>query len=179
MTPDELKAVMAMHIQATDRLGFKLGGLLARIFGSLAAKDEETFWGAVRSTAGEFVDLTAVIGNTASGTLQIGQEADLVVTRFLHAAINPTTGVPITPSYRAKIVDGGSDRELMPFQIHIDTLAGTAQRSVPFTKNRLFRRNSTVTFEFIQLQAVATRVFIVAQGYKVFDEASLNLVRRR
>jgi hypothetical protein len=179
MTPDELKSVMAMHIQATDRLGFKLGGLMARIFGSLAAKDEETYWNAVKSTGGEFVDLTAVIGNTNSGTMEITQEADFVATRFLHVAVNPTTGVPITPSYRVKVSDGGSDRQLSPFEVHIDTLAGTAQRSVPFSKNRLFRRNSTVTFNFIQLQAVATRIFIVGQGYKIFDEAALNLVRRR
>lgn len=179
MTSEELKAIMAMHIQATDRLGFKLGGLLARIFGSLAAKDEEVYWFGIKSNGGNFVDLTAVIGNTGIGTIRVSQEADFVATRVLAAAINPVSGVPLTPSYTCKIVDGGSDREIMNNEIHVDTLAGTAQRSVPFTKNRLFRRNSDVTFSFTNLQAVATRILMVVQGYKIFDEAALDLVRRR
>jgi hypothetical protein len=179
MTTEELKAIMAMHIQATDRLGFKIGGLLARIFGSLAAKDEEVFWFGLKSSAGNFVDLTAAIGVTGIGTLRVSQEADFVATRVLAAAVNPVSGVPLTPSYTCKIVDGGSDREIMNQEIHVDTLAGTAQRSVPFTKNRLFRRNSDVTFTFSNQQAVATRIFMLVQGYKIFDEAALDLVRRR
>lgn len=163
-----------------DRLGFKVVGALARIFGALAAKDEETYWYPIRSAAGfGFVDLTAVIGNLAQATIDITQEADFVGTRFLHQDVNPTTGVPITPSYTVNVRDGSTDRNLMTAPIHVDTLAGTAQRSVPFTKNRLFRRNSTITLDFTQLQAVATRIFLCIQGYKIFDESSLDLVRRR
>jgi hypothetical protein len=36
-----------------------------------------------------------------------------------------------------------------------------------------------MTINFTNLQAVATRVFFAVQGYKIFDEASLDLVRRR
>lgn len=179
MTPEELKSVQAIFIQGIDRLGFKLGGLLARIFGALAARDEETFWLGVKSTAGDFLDLTAVVGNVNSGTFSVSQESDFIGTRVLSVAVNPATGVPVTPSYTAKLTDGGSDRQMMVQEIHIDSLGGTAQRSTPFTKNRLFRRNSTITLNVTQLQAVATRIFMLIQGYKVFDEAALNLVRRR
>lgn len=180
MTPDELIAAQAGFLRGTDRLGFKLVGALARIFGSLAAKDEETFWFGVTSASGAgFVDLTAVIGNAIPATIQIGQEADFVGTRCLAVAVNPTTGVPITGSLTARMRDNSSDREMMRTPIHIDTLAGTALRSVPFTKNRLFRRNATVTIDFVQLQAVATRLYFIIQGYKIFDEAALDLTRRR
>ncbi|MGI0149801.1 MAG: hypothetical protein ACREDF_09765, partial [Thermoplasmata archaeon] len=110
---------------------------------------------------------------------QVTQEADFVGTRVLAVAVNPVSGVLITPSYTAKLTDGGSDRQMMIQEIHVDSLAGTGQRSVPFTKNRLFRRNSSITLNVTNLQAVATRIFMLISGYKIFDEAALNLVRRR
>lgn len=175
-----------LFLAGVDRLGFKIVGALARIFGAFAAKDEETYWYGITSAAGQgFVDLTAVVGNTAVATIDITQEADFVATRMLHAGVVDTTGVimPLQtatgPSYSVNIRDGSSDRNLMQFPLHAETLFGTSQRSVPFAKNRLFRRNSTITLDLTQLQAVATRIFIVMQGYKIFDEASLDLVRRR
>lgn len=168
-------------IQAFDRLAFKMMGGLGRIFGALAAKDEESFWFGIVSAAGQgFVDLPAVIGlNSAVATVQITQEADFVVTRALQENVNPVTGVPIVGSWSATIQDGSTDRRLTSTPIHANDLAGNAFRSTPWTKNRLFRRNSTITITFNQLQAVATRVFLSFQGYKIFDEASLDLVRRR
>lgn len=168
-------------IKGMDRLAYKLYGGLARIFGALAARNEETYWFGIVSDAGRgFVNLTAVIGDAPTATIEVSQEADFVATRFLAFDLNPTTGVPITGSWSiTSIRDGGSDRELQNTPIHRDTIVGTAQRSVPFTKNRLFRRNSSVTFTFNQLQAVATQIWLVAQGYKVYDEAALDLVRRR
>lgn len=168
-------------IKGIDRLAYKLYGGLARIFGSLAARNEETYWFPIRSSAGQgFVDLTAALANEAVATIEIGQEADFVATRFLAADVNPTTGVPIVGSWELKgIRDGGSDREVLALPVHRDTIVGTAQRSVPFTKNRLFRRNAVITFTFRQLQAVETRIYLLAQGYKIYDEAALDLVRRR
>jgi len=169
-----------------DRLGFKLVGALARIFGSLAAQDEETYWYGIRSGDGNgFVDLTAVIGNTDQATIDITQDADFVGTRIIHAAVATATGViqPLQtatgPSYTMSIRDAGSDRQLTNFELHAETMNGTSQRSVPFTKNRLFRRNSTIQFTFTQLQAVASRIFVVMQGYKIYDQKALDLIRRR
>jgi hypothetical protein len=168
-------------IQGIDRLAYKLYGGLARIFGSLAARNEETYWFPIRSANGQgFVDLSATIGDTNTATIEIGQEADFVATRFLGTDVNPATGVVITGSWElVSIRDGGSDRELLALPVHRNALIGTAERSVPFSKNRLFRRNTTITFAFRQLQAVATRIYLVAQGYKIYDEAALDLVRRR
>jgi len=173
-------------IQGMDRLGFKLVGAMARIFGSLAAKDEETYWYGIRSADGNgFVDLTAVIGNTDTASVEITQEADFVGTRILMMSVNPTTGAILAPqvaggpSFTVTIRDGSSDRQLVQYPIHAELVAGTAQRSVPFTKNRLFRRNSTVFFDYVNLQAVATRIYMAIQGFKVFDESALDLVRRR
>ncbi len=180
MKPEELKAAQAGFLKGVDRMSFKLVGALARIFGSLAAKDEETYWYAISSTSGAgFADLTNVIGNQIPATIQITQEADFIATRCLQTTVNPTTGVPIVGSYSARIRDNSSDRELMNQPIHSDLLAGTALRSVPFTKNRLFRRNSTITIDLANVQAVASRIFLVFQGYKLFDEAALDLTRRR
>jgi hypothetical protein len=167
-------------LTGVDRLGFKLVGGLARIFGSLASHDEETYWLPITSTNGQgFVNLNAVVGDRQSATMQVTQEADLVVTRFLHQEVAPDTGVVINGSYTVTATDGATDRTLMIAPVHINTFAGNAQLSVPFTKNRLFRRNTTISFNFVNLQAVATQVWLIAQGYKVFDQASLDLVRRR
>jgi hypothetical protein len=170
-----------VFIKGIDRLAYKLYGGLARIFGSLAARNEEAFWFPIRSSSGQgFVDLPATISSEATATIEIGQEADFVATRFLAADVNPSTGVPIVGSWELRsIKDGGSDREMLAMPVHRDIIAGNAQRSVPFTKNRLFRRNSTITFTFRQLQAVATRIYLLAQGYKIYDEAALDLIRRR
>ena len=180
MKPEELRAAQAGFLKGVDRMTFKVVGALARIFGSLAAKDEETYWYAISSTSGAgFADLTGVVGNQIAATIQITQEADFIATRCLQATVNPVSGVPIVGSWTASAKDSSSDRELMNQPIHNDLMAGTALRSVPFTKNRLFRRNSTITFNLVNLQAVASRIFLVFQGYKLFDEAALDLTRRR
>lgn len=168
-------------LAAADRLGYKLMGGFARMFGGLASKDEETYWQAVLSGTGDgFVDLAATIGDEETASVKISQEADFVATRFLTESVNPSTGVVLAdPSWTVLVTDGGSDRQLSPTPLHRTTIAGTAQRSVPFTKNRLFKRNSQVKFTFRNLTAVATRIFFAVQGYKIFDEEALDLVRRR
>ncbi len=180
INPKEAKNAFDYLSFGVDRLGFKIIGALGRIFGSLAGKDEETYWYGINSEDGQgFVDLTAVIGNLATADIVITQESDFVATRILAITLNPATGVPIVGSWTANIRDGSTDRNLMNFQTHESNLVGTAQRSVPFTKNRLFRRNSNISFEFTQRQAVASRIFLTIQGYKIFDEAALDLIRRR
>jgi hypothetical protein len=173
-------------LTGVDHLGFKLMGGFARIFGALAAKDEETYWYAIVSAAGRgFVDLAAAIGAPGVASITITQEADFIGTRFLTESVNPATGAILAPqvaggpSWTAVIRDGSTDRQLNSDPLHGSTIAGSAYRSTPWTKNRLFRRNSTMTINFTNLQAVATRVFFAVQGYKIFDEASLDLVRRR
>lgn len=187
MDKEAAKAVAGLWAKNTDRLGYKLVGALGRIFGSLAAKDEEVYTYGIRSAAGGdgFVNLAAAIGNRQVATIEITQEADFVASRILHVALNPATGAILPyqvaggPSYIVQMTDGGSDRTLQNFQLHVDTIAGTAQRSVPFPKNRLFRRNSTISFVYTNQQAVATQVWMAILGYKIYDEASLDLVRRR
>lgn len=173
-------------IPAFDRMTHKLLGGMGRIFGSLAAKDEEVYYYGIRSTDGDgFVDLAAAIGGVAAASVPITQEADFVADRFMHVAVNPATGAILPyqvaggPSWTATVRDGGSDRQLTNFQLHVDTLAGSIQRSTPFSKRRVFRRNSTIFFDFTNLQAVATRIFLVIGGFKIYDEASLDLIRRR
>jgi hypothetical protein len=168
-------------IKGMDRLAYKLYGGLARIFGSLAARNEETYWFGIVSSFGRgFVDLAATVGDNPTASIEVGQEADFVATRFLGVDVNPVTGIPIVGSWELTgIRDGGSDREILSTPIHRDDLMGNALRSVPFTKNRLFRRNSTITFSFKQIQTVATRAYVAVQGFKVYDEAALDLVRRR
>jgi hypothetical protein len=167
-------------VQIVDRLGFKLVGAIARIFGAEAARDEESFYYGLNPNG--FVDLTALIGNQIQGQINITQEADFVATRITQACVNPATGVPFaadTESYTVTIQDGSTDRQLTNVPQHVQAVFGNAKRSTPWTKNRLFRRNSSIFFTFTQLQAVATRIFISVWGYKVFDQASLDLTARR
>ncbi len=167
-------------VQIVDRLGFKIVGALARIFGSEAAKDEESFFYSL-APAG-FVDLTAVAGNSVQGQIEITQEADFVATRATVATVNPVSGVPFAEgasSFTTVIRDGSTDRQLTNVPAHNNAIFGDAYRSNPLTKNRLFRRNSSIFFTFTQLQAVATRIFLTVWGYKVFDQASLDLTGRR
>jgi len=170
-----------LFIKGIDRLAYKLYGGLARIFGSLAARNEETYWYPITSKDGKgFVDQSVTPASQVTAQINVTQEADFVGTRVLGIDVNPTSGVPIVGSWELmSMKDGGSDREMLFAPVHRDTLLGTAQLSVPFTKNRLFRRNSTITFTLRQLQAVATRTYLLIQGYKIFDEAALDLVRRR
>jgi len=163
----------AMFFKGVDRLGYKLMGGIARIFGALAGVGEEAYWQTIRSASGNgFADLTAVVGNQIEATMEIGQEADFVGTRLLVRTVTPSTGALLdTASFSLLIKDGGSDRLLMKDPTHIDVLAGNAKQSVPFTKNRLFKRNSVITFTITNLVATATRVYLALQGYKIFPKA--------
>jgi hypothetical protein len=167
-------------VQIVDRLGFKLVGAIARIFGAEAARDEESFYYGL--TPAGFVDLTAVVGNAIQGQINITQEADFVATRITALSANPATGVPLavdTESWTVTIQDGSTDRQLTNVPQHVQSVFGSAKRSTPWTKNRLFRRNSSIFFNFVQQQAVATRIWLSVWGYKVFDQASLDLTARR
>jgi len=169
-----------------DRLGFKLLGGLARIFGALASKDEDPYWFGIQSTNGAgFVNLAAAVGAQGAAVINVSQEADFVATRVLAISVVTATGVimppqtVIGPSYSLVITDGGSDRQLMNVPIHNEVVEGTGQRSTPLTKNRLFRRNSSINFALVNLQAIATQTWIALMGYKIYDEKSLDLVARR
>lgn len=167
-------------VQVVDRLGFKVVGALARIFGAEAAKDEESFSYSLNPSG--FANLTAVIGNQATANIDITQEADFVCTRVTQTSIATATGVPLpvdTESWSATIKDGSTDRLMMNVPAHALSVFGSGKRSTPWTKNRLFRRNSTIFFTFTQLQAVATQIWLTLWGYKVYDQRSLNLTSRR
>ena len=167
-------------VQIVDRLGFKLVGAIARIFGAEAARDEESFYYGLSPTG--FVDLLGAIGATAEGQINITQEADFVATRVTATTIDPVTGVPLpadSESWSVKIQDGSTDRQLTNVPQHVQSVFGSAKRSTPWTKNRLFRRNSSIFFSFVNLQAVASRIWLSVWGYKVFDQASLDLTARR
>lgn len=180
------KGVFNPFVQAVDRLAYRIMGGMGRIFGSLAARDEEIYTYGIRSNSGDgFADLAGAVGAVIQAEIPITQEADFVADRLLYAAVNPASGAFLPyqvaggPSFTLNIRDGGSDRVLTNFELHVETMAGSIQRSTPFPKRRVFRRNSTVFFNLTNLQAVATRVFIAVLGYKIYDEASLDLVRRR
>lgn len=173
-------------VRALDRITWKILGGMGRIFGALAAKDEEVYTYGIQSGDGQgFVSLAGTVGNTREAQVLITQEADFVADRFMYAAVDPTTGdffpyqVATGPSFTVRIRDGGSDRTLTNFNLHVETIAGSIQRSTPFRKSRVFRRNSTVSFTFINLRATAMNIYFAMAGYKIYDEASLDLVRRR
>ena len=162
-----------------DRLGYKLVGALARIFGSLAGQGEEEYKYGLNPIG--YVDLTNVIGNRQDAQILVTQEADFVAVRSLCMACDPVAGTILANySFTVQMKDGGSDRDLQNVPIHVVTHSGVAPLfSAPFAKNRLFRRNSTITCTFVNQIALATRIWFCLWGYKVYDQASLDLVRRR
>lgn len=188
MDPKDIKAIVDAVQQSTDRLAKGIVGSLGRIFGALAGKNEEPFIYNLKggSAGGDgFLNLTGTVGNVQTGTIHIDQDADFVCSRLHSIALVTSTGVimpPQTatgPSYQTLIRNGGSDRQLMQVDAHNETLFGTGQRSVPFTKNYVFRRNSDVQIRLTNLQAVATQVWISLWGYKIFDRTALDLTGAR
>jgi hypothetical protein len=174
-TPEQQEA----FVQGVDRLGYKLVGALARIFGSLAGQGEEEYKYGLNPNG--WVNMAATIGDRQDAQINITQEADFVAVRSLFVGVDPVAGTVLANSCLSiQMKDGGSDRDLQNVPIHILTHSGVAPVfSAPFAKNRLFRRNSTITCTFINQTAVATRVWFALWGYKVYDQASLDLVRRR
>jgi hypothetical protein len=171
----EQNGIARAILQGMDRLGFKTVGALARIFGALAAKNEETFWYRTQ------VDLAAAVGATANSSIVISQEADFVCGSVMATVYDATTGtIQPNSNWRVVMIDGGSDRQMMsPAGITRQNMAGIAERPLFFHKYRLFRRNSTISFAWTNLEAVGRQVELVLFGYKIFDEAALNLTVRR
>jgi len=172
-------------ISGMDRLGHKIVGGLARIFGALSGKGEEPYqYGIVSGDGNGFVTIGGAVGDVETATIQISQEADFIASRLVYIGVTAAGVImpPQTatgPSVTCLITDGATDRQLSNVQLHLDTMGGTGSRSVPWVKNRLFRRNSTINFAFTNRQAVATTLWLTLWGYKIYDQNALDLVRRR
>ncbi len=183
LTNRQLNAILGAQGENNRKGIKKIIGAIARIFGALAAKNEEIFW--YETT----VTLAAVTGNVITGTIKIEQASDFVASKivahgFQAVAAGANQGQPlVNESWQLAIQDGGTDRQFQENPIHFTNGTGTAQRPYIFTKNKLFRRNSTVALRFTQLLANAVaanqRVQVALGGYKIFDEAALNLTVRR
>ena len=173
---------------STDRLAKGVVGSLGRIFGALSGKNEEPFLYSLKggSSGGDgFLNLAATVGNVVTGTIHIDQDADFVASRMHSISVVTSTGVimpPQTatgPSFSAMLRNLGSDRQLMQVDGHNECVFGTGQRSVPFTKNWVVRRNADIQVRLTNLQAVATQVWILIWGYKIFDRQALDLTGAR
>lgn len=176
MNDEQAQAFLREQHRNIDRLANKIIGAFARIFGSLASRNEEIYWYRIQVTLGN------TIGDGATDTVTITQEADFVATKIMQVTLDDTTGViDADPSWEATLKDGSTDRELMNEPVHVSDLAGTAQRPLIAPKNRLFRRNSAIKSTWSQLKAPANPqlISLFFFGYKIFDEAALNLTVRR
>jgi hypothetical protein len=179
LTPDDFKKLHEISMQGIDRLGYKLTGAMARLFGSMAARDEEVYFYTLDPNG--FVALPNAVGGQIVGNVRITQEADFVATRIMQQGVRADNGqLTGTSSWTAAITESGSDRQMSNQPIHLNCLCGWAQQCVPFPKNKLFRRNSTLTITFVNTWAPGfiTNIYLAIWGYKIYDEAALNLTRR-
>lgn len=183
ITPEAGAIIQAIQ-QGFDRFGKTVYAGLNRMFGQLAGRNEEPFLYTLRggSQGGDgFLNLSATIGNVATGTIHIGQDADFLATNWVSISINTTTGVvfpPQTgtgPSFSALIRNLGTDRQFSNVAAHNECMFGTGQRSIRFAKNFLVRRNADLQIVLTNQQAVATQVWISLWGYKIYDEKASNL----
>jgi hypothetical protein len=176
MDAKSLKAVLDTVWQSQDRLGGRLIGMLTRVFGALAARNEEIYWYSIQVTLGN------EIGDDAVGSVNITQEADFVLSKLMATVKDGTTGVvDASPSIEISLRDGSTDRDLQDNPMHVQNMFGTGQRPAIAPKNRLFRRNSSIQATFQQLKAPTNDQVIELGfwGWKIFDEAALNLTTRR
>jgi hypothetical protein len=171
-----------------DRFGKTVYAGLNRMFGQLSGRNEEPFLYTLRggSAGGDgFLNLSSAVGNVATGTIHIGQDADFLASNFHMISLITASGVVMPPqtgtgpSFSALIRNLGTDRQLMNVDSHGECIFGTGQRSVRFTKNWLVRRNSDLQIKLTNLQGVATQVWISLWGYKIFDDQALNLTGKR
>lgn len=181
------KETIAAIQQGFDRFGKTVYASIARIFGSLAGKNEEPFVYCLRggSAGGDgYLNLSNVIGNTVTGTIHIGQDADFLASDMRAIAVVTSTGVimpPQTstgPSYSCLLRNLGNDRQLSNTEVHNEVLFGDGRRAVPLKKNWLIRRNSDIQVKVTNLQATATQLWIAIGGYKIFDPAALDLTSK-
>jgi hypothetical protein len=177
MNGKEMNQVLNHQARLMDKMAQRIIGSFARIFGALAARNEEFFFYQIQVT------LDDPIGSQVQGTVNITQEADFVLQKIMQVTYDATTGVPdANPSWEAQIYDGSTDRALQNAPIHVSNLAGTAQRPLIVPKNRLFRRNSTIRADFTQIEDPGANDQIIQLnflGYKVFDADALDLTTRR
>ncbi len=187
MSP-ETQAIMQSIQEGFDRFGKTVYAGMARIFGQLAGRNEEPFLYCLRGGAAGgdgYLNLAATVGTVSTGSIHIGQDADFVASNFHMIAVTTSTGVIMPPqltsgpSFSALIRNLGTDRQFSNVDAHAETIFGTGQRSVKFTKNWLFRRNSDVQVKLTNLQAVATQVWIALWGYKIFDPKAQYLTAAR
>lgn len=187
MSPDT-QAIIDSVQQGFDRFGKTVYAGMARIFGSLAGRNEEPFVYNLRGGASGgdgYLTLAATIGSTVTGTIHIGQDADFVASNFHAVAVTASTGVimpPLTtsgPSFSALIRNLGTDRQYSNVDGHNECLFGLGRESVRFTKNWLIRRNADIQIKLTNLQAVSTQVWISLVGYKIFDPKALDLTGQR
>lgn len=183
-TPAENAQLIAAIQEGFDRFAKTTYAGLARIFGSLAGRNEEPFVYCLRggTQGGDgYLNMAATIGTVATGTIHIGQDADFIASSVHAFAVTTSTGVPMPPqlttgpSYSVMMKNLSTDRSFMNVPCHNENVAGNAARDTWFTKNWLLRRNSDVQVTLTNLQAVATQVWVAIWGYKIFDAQALDL----
>ena len=179
--PGRPNRVTHPFIQSIDRLTTNLVGGVANVirsvFGAAPNDNEEPAWFPIRDATNAFVALGA---NTqgAVGTVAIDNSGDFIATRIIGMETDAANAIITTPSYTVQVRTDAGGRFVTANEIHKSAFIGTAQQSVPFQKNWLIPRNSTLTFTFNNLTATVTRIWWVVWGWRVYDAAALNLTRR-
>lgn len=174
-------------IQAIDRLTTNLVGgvsnVIRSVFGAAPNDNEEPVYFPVQGAAvgggtTQFVPLAAG-QQGAVGTVQIDNSGDLIGVRLIGIETDAANAPILTASFTVQIKTDAGGRFITANPTHKGAVVGDPRQSVPWAKNWLIPRNSTLTFTFNELAGVTARIWWAVWGWRVYDAAALNLTRRQ
>ena len=125
--------------------------------------------------------ISLAASGTTTDTIQIEADSSFILQKLAYhstpqtfvaqsgTAIAVVESTRLIPPVSVVITDTGSGRQLMPSPIPIPSLFGTGQLPFILPNPRLFRRNSTISVQFTNLDNVAIwTVRLAFIGYKVY-----------
>lgn len=116
------------------------------------------------------------VGSTRRATIKITADAHFEEIKLTCVAYD-AEGNPQNDFLMA-IAEGGSDRILMNYPVHMLTMTGTGQMPFILSTSLLVKRASILTITFTLLQAITTYVYLTLHGTKYFITELQSLTTR-
>lgn len=154
-------------ITGLDRLASSIIAELRRQIGCLGTPDE---WNYAMVFSGDgtngYIDLGAQ-NVPVVGTFRVSDDADFIAIRPVVVTYTSATGaIQATPSWLFDWKMSGGDQQAQNFPVHVSSMMGNGQESVPFSRGQKFRRTVSVSANFTNLTSTAGRVICAFLGYR-------------
>lgn len=119
---------------------------------------------------------TATVGTTRTATIKISQGADFEAIKIMCVGYDASR-VPQN-HFEIFIKEGGSDRFLMNYPIHMLTMTGTGQMPFILPVSLLVKEAATLTVAFTLTAPVVTYIYFTLAGAKYFYSELQSLTSR-